>query len=122
MNPLRMSPGILLLFFTLSVAGGNEAVSWRESDAPRIFEAAPGGLRVAALSPAQRYDEECSQCHGDAAEFVSDALEFRDGVLTGRYSQQPVLDFLKSHRSLKPADAEFYRDLLQRVAVETGLQ
>jgi hypothetical protein len=92
-----------------------------DSPVPPDFGAAAGGMRLAAVIPTVQYDEQCSQCHGDVAELVSGSLEFRKGVLTGKLSEKPVIDFLNSHRGLKPAEAEFFSDLLQSVANKLGL-
>ena len=82
---------------------------------------AGSGILQAADAP-QRYQDECSRCHGELAEFVSYSLEFRDGSLTGLGSEKPVAEFLKNHRGLKHDDIEYYVDLLKRVADEVGLR
>lgn len=77
---------------------------------------------VQASGASQRYQDECSQCHGDAAEFVADSLEVRNGSLTGLGSEMPVSEFLKDHQSLEQDDIDYYVDLLNRVAKEIGLR
>ena len=83
---------------------------------------AANGLQLAYASPSERFQDECGQCHGDAAEFVRESIIVRNGTLTGRASQIPVLEFLKTHQKLKQAEVNFYMDLLTRVAGEIGLQ
>jgi hypothetical protein len=75
-----------------------------------------------AAGSSQRFMDECGECHGEAAEFVADWLEFRSGTLTGMGSELPVSEFLKKHRDLEQADIEYYVDLLTRVAGEIGLK
>lgn len=85
-----------------------------------LMLAGSGSLQAAGSS--QRFQDECSECHGEAAEFVADWLEFRDGSLTGMGSEMPVAEFLKKHRDLKREDIEYYVGLLTRVAGEIGLK
>ncbi len=68
-------------------------------------------------SPA-RFRDECVSCHGTAAGFVRASLEFREGLLYGRGSGRLVSGFLEQHRKLKPEDAQYFTDLLTRVARE----
>ena len=103
MKLTTLSTVLLTSLFTLSVANAND-------------------LQMAAASPAAKFEDECSQCHGDADEFVRDSLTFKDGTLTGLGSELPVFDFLKTHQKLQPAEVKFYTDLLNRVAGEVGLQ
>lgn len=88
--------------------------------AATILLAGSGSLNAAGDSP--RFQDECSECHGKAAEFVSDWLEFRNGKLTGMGSEKPVAEFLRKHRDLTQQDIEYYVDYLTRVAGEIGLQ
>ena len=79
-----------------------------------------GSLHAAGSS--QRFEDECSECHGKADEFVTDWLEFRNGKLTGMGSEKPVAEFLTKHQGLKQADIDYYVDFLTRVAGEVGLK
>lgn len=65
-----------------------------------------------------RFQDECSKCHGTAADFVRNSLELRDDVLFSRESGTPTREFLENHRKLIPADIEFFIDNLTRVANE----
>lgn len=107
-----LNTGPLVLLFALSVANGHDLQ----------LPQAGNGLQLASATSSARFQEECSQCHGDADEFVRESLTFKNGVLTGQSSEMPLVDFLNSHRKLKPDDVNFYADLLTRVAGEIGLQ
>ena len=85
-----------------------------------LLLAGSGNLQAASTS--QRYEDECSECHGKAAEFVAEWLEFRDGKLIGMGSEKAVAEFLKKHQGLKQPDVDYYVDLLTRVAKEIGLK
>ncbi len=74
-------------------------------------------LLAQANTPA-RFKAECSSCHDNAARFVRQSLELRDGRLYSRKSNQPTQRFLAHHRALNPDDVEFYIKLLTRVAHE----
>lgn len=65
-----------------------------------------------------RYREECSACHGGAAEFIRNAMLIQSGTLTSRATRQPIDEFMQSHRRLDPQSIEFYLRLLKRVANE----
>jgi hypothetical protein len=74
-------------------------------------------LLAQANSPT-RFRDECSSCHGAAADFVRDRLELRKGMLYSRASGHPVQGFLEHHRNLQPDDVDFFMQLLTRVARE----
>jgi len=74
-------------------------------------------LLAQANTPA-RFKLECSSCHDNAARFVRQSLELRDGLLYSRQSNQPARLFLNHHRALEPDEVEFYIKLLTRVAHE----
>ena len=65
-----------------------------------------------------RFKDECSNCHGTAAELVRDSLELRDGVLYSRNTGRPVRRFLEHHRELNPDDVDFFINALTRVVHE----
>ena len=148
MNYSRLDIGALMLLFVLPAAGAGElqAAQVRTGETgtgfplptgqrqessfaadalayrTRARDAYPGGLQLAAANPSARFEDECGQCHGDADEFVRESLMFENGALTGRSTEKPVVDFLKSHRGLKQADVDYYSDLLTRMAGEVGLE
>lgn len=78
------------------------------------------GLQAAGSS--QRYQDECSECHGDAKEFALDWLAFKDGSLMATGVEKPVAEFLQKHQGLTAADIDYYVDLLTRVAKDVGLK
>ena len=75
-------------------------------------------MLLAQASSQARFKEECSRCHNTAANFVRHSLEFRNGVLYGRKSGQPVRGFLNYHMGLDPYGVAFFNKLLTRVASE----
>ena len=75
-----------------------------------------------AADASQRYQDECSECHGDAGEFALDWLGFSNGRLMATGVEQPVAEFLKKHQGLTPEDVEYYVELLTRVARDAGLK
>jgi hypothetical protein len=79
-----------------------------------------GSLQAAGSS--QRFADECSECHGDAKEFVLEWLEFSDGSLMAMGVEMPVAEFLEKHQGLTPEDIDYYVDLLTRVANDAGLK
>jgi hypothetical protein len=79
-----------------------------------------GDLQAADSSP--RFKDECSECHGDAAEFALDWLAFKNGVLMATGVEMPVAEFLDKHQGLTPEDIEYYVGLLTRVARDAGLK
>ena len=81
-----------------------------------------GSGNLQAASSSQRFEDECSECHGKAADFVAEWLEFRNGKLTGMGSEKTVADFLRKHQGLKQPDIDYYVDLLTRVAKQIGLK
>jgi hypothetical protein len=80
-------------------------------------DAAYNMLFAQAISQA-RFRTECAGCHDTAARFARGSLELRDGVLYSGSSGRRVSIFLQQHRGLKPDDAEFFTELLTRVAHE----
>ena len=81
---------------------------------------ADGSLQAAGSS--QRFEDECSECHGDAKDFALDWLGFSNGTLMATGVDMPVAKFLKKHQGLTPEDIEYYVDLLTRVAKDAGLK
>lgn len=72
----------------------------------------------AQVKTAPRYRDECSACHGGAADFIRAAMALQEGALLIRKTKQPVDGFLQSHRGLEANDIEFFVKLLNRVASE----
>ncbi|MCB1743434.1 MAG: hypothetical protein KDK91_23865 [Gammaproteobacteria bacterium] len=75
-------------------------------------------MLLAQAGQQERFKTACSGCHGSAAGFVRDSIEWRDGTVHGRKSGRAVRAFLDGHRGLGPAEAEFFTALLERVARE----
>jgi hypothetical protein len=75
-------------------------------------------MLLAQTSTPPRFRDECAQCHGNAADFLRDAMDFKDGKLTVRRSGSPVQQFLQSHRDLAQDDILFYLGLFTRLAKE----
>ena len=84
-----------------------------ESEVEAVYD-----MLLAQASSQARFKDECSKCHDSAAQFVRRSIELRDGKLYGRESEQPIPNFLGSHLDLTPDDAEFFENLLMRVAHE----
>ena len=89
----------------------NHYLSGNEVDAVYI-------MLLAQTNHSARFKAECAGCHDTATRFVRKSLGLRDGVLYSSDSGRPVRDFLVHHRGLEPDDAEFFTDLLTRVAHE----
>jgi cytochrome c5 len=75
-------------------------------------------MLLAQADTPPRYREQCQRCHDAAADLVRDTLIFRDGVLRGRESGQPIHDLLAGHKKVSADDVEFFASLLIRVATE----
>jgi hypothetical protein len=75
-------------------------------------------MLFAQVKTQARFKDECSICHGIAAEFVRNSLELRDGVLHGRESGSPARVFLTSHRDMTAEDVDYFNSLLERLARE----
>jgi hypothetical protein len=89
----------------------NHYLSGREVDA--IYD-----MLLAQVKTQARFKYECSGCHGNAAEFVRNSLELRDGVLYGRDSGERARQFLSDHRDLNVDDIDYFVSLLERIARE----
>ena len=89
----------------------NHYLAVSETDA--VYE-----MLLAQASGFARFKDDCRKCHKTAADFARRSLEFRDGVLYGRESGQPVRKFLGHHRGLSRDDAEFFEGVLTRVGNE----
>jgi hypothetical protein len=75
-------------------------------------------MLLAQAGSEARFKGECSRCHKRAAEFVRNSLRFRNGVLYGLKSGEPVSIYLGHHQQLRPDDAAFFAEVLTRVAGE----
>ena len=75
-------------------------------------------MLLAQTSTQPRFQQECSACHGTAAEFVRESLILRDGELFSRKLQSSSRSFLDSHRKLNAEDVDFFVKQLARVAHE----
>lgn len=75
-------------------------------------------MLAAQAAAAPRFKDQCSGCHGSAAEFARKSLRIEQGVLRGRSSGKPVADTLAQHGGLAPADVPAMVKTLQRVVSE----
>jgi len=66
------------------------------------------------------FRQQCSKCHGSAAEFARASLALRDGKAVGRNSGRPVAETLGRHGGLAAADVPVMARTLERVLRETG--
>lgn len=73
-------------------------------------------MLLAQANSAQRYQDECGECHGDVAEFVDASLWVTRTDVTAMNSGQEIGEFLPTHRQMEPEDADFYRNLFARIA------
>ncbi|MGD8347722.1 MAG: hypothetical protein PVI79_00730 [Gammaproteobacteria bacterium] len=67
-------------------------------------------------STLDRFDEECSECHGTPENFVRKSIVTQGRDLIGVMSSTEVDKYLETHRELSEEDAEFFTRLLRRVA------
>lgn len=73
-------------------------------------------MLLAQASSAQRYHDECGECHGDAGEFVENSLWVTRTDVTAMGIGKEIGEFLPDHRGLGPEDVIFYRKLFARIA------
>ena len=73
-------------------------------------------MLLSHANSAQRYFDECSECHGDPAEFVDNSLWVTRTDVTGMNTGREVGEFLPEHRQLEAEDAIFFRNLFARIA------
>ncbi len=60
------------------------------------------------------FKEKCIICHDNAAEFARQKLILRDDVLTGRYTDRDVAEFLLQHGRLDASEAQKMLEVLMR--------
>ena len=84
---------------------------------PDLYEPAMAMLKAQASSP-PLFNSKCSGCHDTAAEFARKSLEIKKGVLTGRASGKPVIEYLKKHGKVTPEEAASLVQTLTRVLGE----
>ena len=84
---------------------------------PDLYEPAMAMLKAQAAS-APLFNNKCSGCHDTAAEFARKSLEIKSGVLTGRASGKPVIEYLKKHGKVTPEEAAALVQTLTRVLGE----
>ena len=77
-------------------------------------------MLIAQVSASPVFSSRCAGCHGTAAEFARRSLVVKEGVLTGRRSDRPVVGYLESHGGLAPAERPVMIDTLERVLREVG--
>ena len=75
-------------------------------------------MLLAQANTPPRFQQECSECHGIASEFVRESLILRDGELFSRKLQSSTRSFLGNHRKLNAEDVDFFVKQLTRVAHE----
>jgi len=79
-------------------------------------------MLLAQTTTAPRFKAECSNCHGNAANFIRNSIVLQNGDLVGRESGVSVNRFMQTHRKLKQDDIEFFISLLNRIAGEISLR
>lgn len=84
-----------------------------ESEVDAVYEM----LRAQAGTP-PRFKNECGGCHGSAAQLARQSLEVDGALVRVRGSGEPIREFMQHHRGLSTADAEFFSQVLTRVARE----
>ncbi|WP_299890554.1 hypothetical protein [uncultured Ruegeria sp.] len=60
------------------------------------------------------FKEKCIICHDNAAEFARQKLILRDDILTGRYTDRDVAEFLLQHGRLDASEAQKMVEVLMR--------
>ena len=60
------------------------------------------------------FRDKCIICHDNAAKFSRLKLILRDDILTGRYTDRDVAEFLLNHGRLDTSEAQFMVELLTR--------
>lgn len=60
------------------------------------------------------FKDKCIICHDNAAKFARLKLILRDGILTGRYSDRDVAEFLLQHGRLNASEAQKMVEVLTR--------
>lgn len=77
-------------------------------------------MLTAQAQTAPRFRTHCAGCHGSAAEFARRSLALRNDVLIGKATGRPVVQTLREHGGLAPADADAMVGTLTRVLGEVG--
>lgn len=75
-------------------------------------------MLLAQAETPPRFREQCTICHGKAADFVRDRLIARDGALVNRYTGRPAAELLEHHADLTEEGQRFFLDLLTRIEAE----
>ncbi|WP_271947312.1 hypothetical protein [Ruegeria faecimaris] len=60
------------------------------------------------------FQEKCIICHDNAAEFARQKLILRDDIVTGRYTDRDVAEFLLQHGRLDASEAQKMVEVLMR--------
>ena len=60
------------------------------------------------------FKEKCIICHDNAAKFARLKLQLRDDILTGRYTDRDIADFLLQHGRLEPSEVQKMVEVLKR--------
>ena len=87
---------------------------------PKHELAATYDLLLSQANDPIRFRDNCSECHGDAEQFVRQSIFGKDDGMTGVASGEAVRKFLESHRDLQPDDVDFYMRLFVRVKDQIG--
>jgi hypothetical protein len=77
-------------------------------------------MLAAQVNTPPLFKAHCASCHASAAAFARQSLVLKAGVLTGKASQRPVADTLRSHGGLAAADVPALVQTLERVLREVG--
>jgi len=75
-------------------------------------------MLLAQATTPPRFQQECSECHGIAAQFVRESQILRDGELFSRDRGIATRRYLGRHRDLDKDDITFFIKQLTRVAHE----
>jgi len=84
-----------------------------ESEVDAVYDM----LKAQAVTP-PRFREECAGCHGPASELARESLGVDGDVVRLSGSGETLRAFMGRHRGLSEADADFFTDVLSRVARE----
>jgi mono/diheme cytochrome c family protein len=77
-------------------------------------------MLTAQVTTRPLFKQHCAGCHGAATEFARESLVLRDGKAVGRKGGRAVVEYLRTHGGLAPADIPVMAATLERVLRETG--
>jgi hypothetical protein len=77
-------------------------------------------MLTAQVTTRPLFKQHCAGCHGAATEFARESLVLRGGMAAGRKGGRAVVEYLRTHGGLAPADIPVMGATLERVLRETG--